>query len=579
MPFLPMSPQELKARNWSQADIILISGDAYIDHPSFGAAIIGRSLEAAGFKVAIIAQPDWTKDEDFLRLGAPRLFFGITAGNMDSMVNHYTAQKKIRHDDAYSPAGVAGKRPDRASLIYTNKIKQLFKGVPVVLGGIEASLRRISHYDYWSDTIKNSILSDSKADLLVYGMAEPTIVEIARYLDQGKSLKELKDLRGTVVFDDPKAETDTLDILPDAIASKDKLIHHQLYRRFFERFNSHTLYQMNGGRWIRHNPPALPLTEAALDAIYALPFENAPHPFYQGQKIPAWEQIKDSITSHRGCYGGCNFCAIGLHQGRKIQSRSDKSIINEAKRLSQRTTGNDRFHGSISDIGGPTANMYASFCKLGFPESCKRRSCLFPEVCPNLVFDHKLQLKMLDAVSKLPGIRHIFISSGIRFDMAIKSQPYIKALAERYTGGRLKLAPEHVAHKTLSLMGKPDIGLYEDFSKEFFKQADSLGLKRQIIPYIIIGHPGTSMEDAQELSNWLKKNRIKIEQVQEFTPTPMTISTCMYFTGLDFETGKPIFVPKGRQIREQKNLALWWQDSKIHSKPKANTKSSIKRSK
>lgn len=562
MSFLVMSPAEMQSRGYKELDIILISGDAYVDHPSFGTAIIGKVLEAAGFRVGGIAQPDWHKDEDFLALGRPRLFFGITAGNMDSMVNHYTAQRKIRSDDAYSPGGLAGKRPDRASLIYTNIVKRLFKGVPVVLGGIEASLRRIAHYDYWSDTVKNSLLADSKADILIYGMAEQATLALANALKEGKSIVEIKDMPSTVVFAASDEDTSRGIVLPSASASKDKKVYHELYRLFFDKAQSTILYQENGGRLIRHNPPAKALTEKELDAIYALDFENAPHPIYKGARIPAWEQIRDSITTHRGCYGGCSFCAIALHQGRAIQSRSQASVIKEVKRLTahkSEKSGGYVFHGSISDLGGPTANMYGSYCKLGFPDSCKRQSCLYPRICSNLVADHKLQLKLLQEVEKLPGVKHIFISSGIRFDLAASSPDYIRSLAAKYTGGRLKLAPEHVSQPVLNLMGKPGIEAYEDFSRLFMKQAAELGLKRQIIPYIIIGHPGTTRAHALELASWLKKHKIRIEQVQEFTPTPMTISTTMYYTGLDFYTGKPVYVPKGREIREQKELAMWWK--------------------
>ena len=561
MPFIPLTPAELGSN--TELDLIIITGDAYVDHPSFGAAIIGKTLIAAGYTVAIIAQPDWKSDADFTRFGRPRLGFGITAGNMDSMVNHYTAQRKIRSDDAYTPGGLAGKRPDRATLIYTNIVKRIFKGSPIILGGIEASLRRIAHYDYWSDTVKNSILADTKADILVYGMAEATLIEILKQLDSGKSIKEIKDIPGTVVFDDPSESEDCV-ILPPADQAKDKQVHHELYRSFYHEFQSKTLYQMNGGRYIRHNPPAPPASSEWLDHIYDLEFENAPHPSYGMKPIPAWEQIKDSITSHRGCYGGCNFCAIHAHQGREIQSRSASSILSEVHRLTAKHRSNlpgqtYRFHGTISDVGGPTANMYQSRCRLGYPLSCKRRSCIYPNICPNLEMDHNLQLRLLQDIENVEGVKHVFISSGVRYDMALNQTKYIAKLATRYTGGRLKLAPEHASDRVLRLMGKPSISLYDKFSLQFFEETTKAGITRQIIPYLIIGHPGTEMSDARFLADWLRKNRIRIEQVQEFTPTPMTISTCMYFTGLDFDTGKPIHVPKGREIREQKDMLFWWK--------------------
>ncbi|MDD3547959.1 MAG: YgiQ family radical SAM protein [Candidatus Cloacimonetes bacterium] len=542
MPFLPIDKNDMKARGWSVCDIILISGDAYIDHPSFGVPIIARTLEAAGFRVGIIAQPDWHNDADFMALGAPRLFFGISSGNMDSMVNHYTAQRRLRSDDAYSPQGKSGKRPDRAVMIYTNIIKRLYKGIPVVIGGVEASLRRVAHYDFWQNKVRNSILADSKADLLIYGMAEHTITDLAQKLNAGKHISELNDLPSTVCFCKEAGEPR----LPDADQCGDKNTFHLMNRVFYDNYATKALFQLNGGRWIKHNPPAPALPGKELDRIYSLPFMNAPHPTYGNQRIPAWEQIKQSITSHRGCYGGCNFCAIAVHQGRRIQSRSAASIIAEARKLK----------GTISDVGGPSANMYGSYCKLGFPDSCPRRSCIFPEICPNLVLDHEAQLHLLDAISKLPDIKHVFIASGIRHDLVLGNKRYIKAIATKYTGGRLKLAPEHSAPNVLKLMGKPPIERFEAFSKEYFEELRSTGLKRQIIPYIIIGHPGTTMEDAIALKHWLEKHKIHVEQVQEFTPTPMTISTCMYYTGLDFESGSPIHIPSPGEIRKQKELIV-----------------------
>lgn len=545
MPFLPINQSDLQARNWTELDIIIVSGDAYVDHPSFGAAIIARSLEAEGFRVGIIAQPDWHSEQDFLRLGKPRLFFGVTAGNMDSLVNHYTAQRKLRSNDAYSPGGVAGLRPDRATMIYTNILKRLFKGVPVVIGGVEASLRRIAHYDYWQDKTRNSILADSKADILVYGMAERPICELANILAQGIPINSIQSLASTVVFSTtvPQAEET---VLPQAELCKDKQLFHQMTHSFVAHASGKVLYQNTGGRWLRHNPPAKELSQAEMDKVYSLPFEYAPHPMYAGKGIPAYEQIKDSLTSHRGCYGGCNFCAIACHQGRKIQSRSLASLLKEAA----------RHKGTISDVGGPTANMYASSCKQGFPVSCKRRSCLFPSICSNLEMNHEAQLDLLDRISSLPEIKHVFIASGIRHDMAVSSSRYIKAIATKYTGGRLKLAPEHSVPKILALMGKPDISSYMAFSARFFAETKAAGIKRQIIPYLIIGHPGTTKADAIELRNWLHANNISVEQVQEFTPTPMSISTCMYYTGMDFDTGAAIEIPSPRQIREQKELII-----------------------
>ena len=543
--FLPTTRAEMQLRGWDYLDIIIISGDAYIDHPSFGAAIIARSLEAEGFRVGIIPQPDWKAVESFQQLGRPRLFFGVTAGNMDSLINHYTAQRKLRSEDAYSPDGKAGMRPDRATMIYTNMLKRAYKGVPIVIGGVEASLRRIAHYDYWQDKVRGSILADSKADILVYGMAEKPLCTVAKALAAGATPASIQDQPSTMVFAAKEPDEDAI-ILPDAESCKDKETFYRMTKLFVENSNEQVLYQKNGGRWLRHNPPDKGLSTAEMDKIYDLPFTYQPHPRYQKQRIAAFEQIKASLTAHRGCYGGCNFCSIACHQGRRIQSRSAASILREAKRHS----------GTISDVGGPTANMYASICKLDFPHSCKRRSCLYPAICPNLRADHPAQLRLLDSISKLPSIKHVFIASGIRHDLALDHHEYIKALATKFTGGRLKLAPEHSVPKVLRLMGKPEISSFEEFSKKYFRIAKDAGLKRQIIPYLIIGHPGTTMNDALELRNWLHKNNLHVEQVQEFTPTPMSISTCMYYTGLDFDTGKPIHIPIPGEIRQQKKLIV-----------------------
>ncbi len=545
MPFLPVNQSDLKERDWDYLDIILISGDAYIDHPSFAAAIIGRTLEAAGFRVGIIPQPDWRNDSTFTVLGRPRLFFGITAGNMDSMVNHYTAQRKLRNDDAYSPDGISGKRPDRAIIIYTNIIKRLFKGVPIVIGGIESSLRRIAHYDFWQDKVRNSILADSKADILIYGMGERPVRDLAILLQKGVPVSSIQNLPSTVVFSSTFPAKEDI-ILPEAEKCSAKETFYQMTRQFEDNYRTKTIFQKNAGRWLKHNPPAKPLTTKEMDSIYALPFAYQAHPVYAGHKIPAYEQIKDSITSHRGCYGGCNFCAIACHQGRNIQSRSETSLLKEAQKHT----------GTITDVGGPTANMYASFCRLDFPDTCKRSSCLVPDICPNLQINHSVQLKILAKIGNLPRIKHLFIASGIRYDMAVNDDNYIEALATKYTGGRLKLAPEHSVSSVLRLMNKPQIEVFEKFCKKFYFYTNKAGLKSQIIPYLIIGHPGTTMEDAFELRNWLRKNKLKVEQVQEFTPTPMTISTCMYYTGLDYETGKPIHIPKPSEIRRQKELII-----------------------
>ncbi|MFO7659543.1 MAG: YgiQ family radical SAM protein [Candidatus Cloacimonadaceae bacterium] len=571
-----MTKTEMSALGWKQCDFIIVTGDAYVDHPSFGAAIIARVLESTGFKVGIIAQPDWKTDGDWLQLGAPRFGFGITAGNLDSMVNHYTAQKKIRHNDAYSPDDKAGLRPDRATIIYCNRVRQLFKNVPVIIGGVEASMRRIAHYDYWQDKIRNPILADAKADILVYGMGEKPLLEIADKLRNGIPVREITDVPGTVVFDAPPDGSDrrprlseepvipaqagiqsvlknNITILPDAETYSDKAIFHQMSQLFHHNFQDQIIWQKVAGRFIRHNPPPEPMTEKELDSVYRLPFMRLPHPRYDGKTIPAFIQIKDSITTHRGCMGGCNFCTIGYHQGRAIQSRSEQSILKELETLTKTKT----FKGTVTDLGGPSANMYKIKCRLGFPVSCKRDSCLYPDICRQLETSHQQSIDLLNKTLKMKAIKHVFVSSGIRYDLALKDENYIRQIAAFHTSGLLKVAPEHTEPDVLKTMGKPSIKLYLDFCELFFQASRKAQKNNSIVPYIIAGHPGSTIEDAIRLGLWLKQQNLRLEQVQEFTPTSMTVSTCMYYTGLDFETGKPIYVPKGRDVRLQKALVMW----------------------
>ncbi|HPY96587.1 MAG TPA: YgiQ family radical SAM protein [Candidatus Cloacimonadota bacterium] len=547
--FLPTSKAEMNARGWEQLDIIIISGDAYIDHPSFSAAIIGRHLESLGYKVGIIAQPDINSEKDFTALGSPRLFFGVTSGNMDSMVNHYTAQNKIRTDDAYSPDGKAGLRPNRAVMIYTQKIKTYFKKIPVVIGGIEASLRRIPHYDYWSNTVKDSILSDCKADILVYGAGEIPIAEIAQRIEKNESLE---NIRGTVIISANKPGNACE--LPAFQTVKDKKGYYEMMKSFFEHYLNKTLFMPHQKRYLVHYPPSQAMTTEQLDKVYDLPYKRLPHPMYKGSKIPAFEQIKESITAHRGCFGGCNFCAIGLHQGKAIQSRSEKSILNEVAIISQQPY----FEGIISDIGGPSANMYKLYCKLKIAETCKKESCLYPEICPHLETSQEPYRKLLRKALNQPNVKRVYISSGVRFDLALKDISFSKDLAKYYTGGHLKLAPEHVNDRVLQLMFKPKKRVYDDFCQLFTDISHANGKEQYILPYIIVGHPGSTLETGLELAIYLKNNNIKVRQIQEFTPTPMSISTLMYYTEMDFTTGKKVFVPRGRQIRLQKALAQWF---------------------
>ena len=548
--FLPTSQKDLKDRGWKQLDIIIITGDAYVDHPSFGPIIIARSLEAEGYKVGIISQPDWKSDADFKKLGRPKLFFGVSSGNMDSMINHYTALRKIRSEDAYSPDGKSGLRPNRAAIVYTQKIRSIFKDIPVILGGVEASMRRLPHYDYWSDKLRNSIIFDSRADILVYGMGERTINTIADRLNNGEDIKEMNNIPGTVVMG---KEIESAVVLPEFSSDLSKTDFLKMHKIFWHDFRDKILIQQFGKSFLIHNPPAKSLSTKELDKVYDLDFTRLPHPDYKGKQIPAFTQIKDSITAHRGCFGGCHFCAIGEHQGKTIRSRSINSIIKEIKNIAI----DPNFKGTISDIGGPSANMYGMSCKLGISETCKITSCLFPDICPHLETSHEAQKKLLNEVRKLRRVKHSFISSGIRFDLALKDIDYIKTVAKYHTSGLLKLAPEHISPEVLHYMNKPSIKLYERFHGIYSDYCNDIGKRQFIVPYIIVGHPGSSLKETIQLATYLKKNGIKLKQIQQFTPTPMTQSTMMYYTGLDLD-GKKINTPKGREIRLQKALVQWF---------------------
>ena len=549
--FLPTSKKDMTQQGWKQLDIIIITGDAYVDHPAFGPILIARFLEAKGFKVGIISQPDCKTNSDFLELGRPSLFFGISAGNMDSMVNLYTAQKKLRSEDAYSLGGKTRLRPNRATIVYTQKVRTLFKDVPVVLGGIEASLRRIPHYDYWSNKLRNSILFDSKADILVYGMGEKPVLEIAERFAAGEQIDELDNIRGTVVISRNNSAKVPLPEFSNAFSRQDFVKQHKIFEN---HFRNKVLSQKFINRFLIHNPPAHPLSQREMDDIYDLPFTREPHPMYRGKKIPAFLQIQNSVTSHRGCFGGCSFCAIGLHQGKTIQSRSRDSIIKELKDITRK----EYFKGTISDIGGPTANMYDMSCKLNISETCQRNSCLFPSICPQLDISHKVQKKLLSSARGLQGIKYVFVSSGIRFDLALYDKKYIHQLAEHHVSGLLKLAPEHKSEKVLKLMCKPSFDLYERFHQYFGTYCKKIGKEQYIVPYLIAGHPGTTLNDTIELAIYLKKNNIKLKQIQEFTPTPMTVSTYMYYTGTDTK-GNKINIPKGREMRLMKALLQWFE--------------------
>ena len=546
--FLPVSNEDLQSRKIKQLDIIIITGDAYIDHPSFGAALLGRFLEQKGFSVGIISQPQ-TK-LDFHKLGEPRLWWGITSGNMDSMINHYTAQRKIRSTDAYSEDGKRGKRPDRAVIRYSQSVRKYFKNAFIVIGGIEASLRRIPHYDYWTDSFRNSILFDSQADILVYGMGERTSLEISW---ARKNNTSLSSILGTVVGENSKPSEIEQLFLPAYHKKFSIADYRQLHLDFERNFLTKTLYIPFGNRCLKHNPPSKSLSEKEIDEVYQSDFTRLPHPDYK-KKIPAFEQIKLSVTTHRGCFGGCSFCSIGKHQGKTIQTRSSDSIKNEVHSISQHSY----FHGTISDIGGPTANMYGMKCGKDISDSCTRKSCLQPTFCDFLRIDHKYYKNLLEEIRTLPSLKHLFIASGIRHDLAINDNDFIKMLVKHHTSGFVKLAPEHFSKNVLALMNKPDFVLYEKFCKTFYHFSNIFKKKQAIIPYLIIGHPGSTPSDVIDLAIYLKKNDIQLKQIQEFIPLPMTISTLYYVTGRD-EKNVPLYVAKGREIRLRKALVQWFK--------------------
>ena len=560
-PFLPMSRQEMDQLGWDSCDVILVTGDAYIDHPSFGMAIIGRLLEAQGFRVGIIAQPDWRDASAFRALGKPNLFFGVTSGNMDSMVNRYTSDRRLRHNDSYTPGGEGGKRPDRAVIVYAQRCREAYPGAPILLGGIEASLRRIAHYDYWSDKVRRSILLDAKADLLLYGNAERALVEIAHRI-AGKGLdQDFSDIRGLAFVrqatpeDWLEARADDLDT-PDEgrrRASDDEcgeriVIRLPAYEQVKEDSQSYArasrvlhresnpgnarpLIQRHGDREIWLTAPPVPLTTPEMDAVYELPFARAPHPSYEGAKIPAWEMIRHSVTIMRGCFGGCSFCSITEHEGRIIQSRSENSILKEIETIRDKGEG---FTGIISDIGGPTANMYRMRCKDPQTEAlCRRPSCVYPDICKNLDTSHDPLIQLYRKARALPGVKKVMVASGVRYDLAVKSPTYIRELVEHHVGGYLKIAPEHTESGPLSKMMKPGIGSYDRFKQLFDAAARAAKKDYFLIPYFIAAHPGTTDEDMMNLALWLKRNKYRADQVQTYLPSPMALSTAMYHTGLN----------------------------------------------
>ncbi len=569
-PPLPMSRAEMDARGWDSVDVVFVTGDAYIDHPSFAMALLGRVLEAAGFRVAILSQPDWRSCEPWRQFGRPRLFFAISAGNMDSMINHYTANRKVRNDDAYSPGGKIGLRPDRATLPYCHRAREAFPGVPIIAGGVEASLRRLAHYDFWSDTVRKAILLDCKADLVYYGMGEKGIVEIAQRLAAGQTVKELRDLRGvaymlgareSAALVEQEVDSATLhaprSTLHDSLClpsyeevKADKLAFAEATRLIHintNPFNAKTLVQFHGREAVVVNPPALPLAEEEMDHVYDLPYTRRPHPAYT-EPIPAFEMIKDSVTIMRGCFGGCTFCSITAHQGRIIQSRSQKSILEEIKKMA----ADPEFAGVISDIGGPTANMYEMRCTRPEVEAkCKRLSCVHPTICKLLGTDHGPLIELMKRARTEPGIRKVLVASGIRMDLAQLSPEYVHELAEHHVGGHLKVAPEHTDKHVLALLKKPDVDNFGGFAKEFTKASKEAGKPKQfLVPYFIASHPGSDVHAMIDLALFLKRNGYRPDQVQDFIPAPFDIATAVYYTGIDPFSGKEVYVARGLKDRK-----------------------------
>lgn len=549
--------QEAQSRGWSAIDVVFVTGDAYIDHPSFGVPLLARWLEHHGFRVGIIAQPDWKNVEAFRALGRPKLFFAVTAGAMDSMVAHYTPAGKIRRDDAYTPGNLHGARPNRATIVYTSSCRAAYKDVPVVIGGIEASLRRFAQYDYWEDKVRRSILFDSKADLLVYGMGESPLLEIATRLKKGEKVAGICDVRGTAISVKETPPVSTVVLLPSfEDVSSDRVKYSEAFRLLSGQqnpFSAKPLVQPHADRFLLCNPPSMPLTTRELDQVYALPFTKLPHPSYK-EPITAWEQIKSSITSHRGCSGGCAFCAITHHQGKFIQSRSEASVLKEiANTASQKWC-----KGSISDIGGPTANMYGMRCKApDSGHSCRRDSCLYPAICRNLYLADKEGAALLQKGRKLAGVRHTTVSSGIRFDLLLKQPDYFDELTANHVGGLLKVAPEHLCESVTKVMHKPGEKMFAEFLEMFRNKSRSVGKRQAIVPYLISGHPGCTLGDMVDLALKLKELGLRVEQVQDFTPTPGTLSTCIYYTGIDPFTGDTVYVPRGaKEKRLQKSLLL-----------------------
>ena len=561
--FLPVSKEDMEKRGWDELDFLYICGDAYVDHPSFGHAIISRVLEKNGYRVGIVAMPDWKSVDDFIKMGRPRLAVLVSAGNIDSMVNHYTVSKKRRSDDSYAPYNKAGQRPDRATIVYCNKAREAFGKIPILIGGIEASLRRFAHYDYWDDKIRRSMLLDSKADLLMYGMGENQIVEIADCLNRGMDIKDIRHISGTCYISDDNNIENSIEIPSYEECVKSKEAYANSCRiQYYEQnpYNGKTLIQKHNDKYLVQNPPTPPLSQKELDGVYALPYMKNYHPMYEeAGGIEAIKEVKFSLVSSRGCFGNCNFCALAFHQGRIVTSRSQQSIINEAKKM----VWEPDFKGYIHDVGGPTANFRAPACeKQNTHGACKDKQCLFPTPCKNMKIDHSEYLTLLKKLREIDGVKKVFIRSGIRFDYLIndKNDEFFNELCKHHVSGQLKVAPEHVSDNVLYYMGKPKNSVYNKFSEKFYKINEKIGKKQYLVPYLMSSHPGSTLHDAIELALYLKKNGINPQQVQDFYPTPGTISTCMFYTGLDPFTMKKVYVPKSPKEKAMQRALLQYKN-------------------
>lgn len=565
-PFLPMFYHEMEKLGWRELDVLLVTGDAYVDHPSYGTALIGRLLESRGYKVGIIAQPDWNKADDFTRLGRPRLCAMVTAGNVDSMVANYTANKRRRREDDYSPGGDSGRRPDRASIVYANRVRAAFKGLPLILGGIEASMRRLAHYDYWDNAVRRSLLLDAKADILIYGMGERPVIEVVDRLKAGEACGDIRDVRGTVVSL-PAAEVpqSALVIASYEAVKDDQRLFNEAFVETYRQMNhvwGKQLAQLHGDRMVVQNPPALPLSSEELDRSYELPYARRWHPSYNAVGgVKGFEAVRWSMTVVRGCSGECSFCGLAMHQGRVIQSRTERSVVEEARRIAK----DPDFRGTISDVGGPTANLYGAMCpKWDKRGVCQDKQCLMPAKCPSLKIGYDKCLSLYRAIRKVPGIKHVFIGSGLRYDLLLEpeAEAYFKELCEFHISGQMKVAPEHTNDKVLKLMNKPEHARYEAFERKFEQINSRLKDRRYLVNYFITSHPGCSLNEAQDCARSLQRRNMKPEQVQDFIPLPMTVSACMYYTGINPFTGARLYVPKTLEEREMQRALIQPQNER-----------------